>query len=263
MADERTARLLDRFVTDIRSIVPVVAVWAHGSLAGGDYQEGRSDLDLVAVLERPCRPGEERRLVETHENLTGAEPLASHLHCGYLAAGELADPARDHLVWAHEELFRRPVTPISRRELHEFGLVLHGEAPAALLPPVPAEQLAAFVVEDLTTFWRPALDHPERWLEDIWVDLGLLTLARASVTLRDGTLITKGQALGVLRELGAPAEVVDDIRRRRYDDPGPASPEWLGRRARLSRGFLGPAIDRVAAEVSTRTASPPSPSRAG
>ena len=52
------------------------------------------------------------------------------------------------------------VTPVTRRELHDFGLVLYGEAPAALLPPVTGEQLAEFVVQDLESFWLPSLDHP-------------------------------------------------------------------------------------------------------
>ena len=57
--------------------------------------------------------------------------------------------------------------------------------------------------------------------EDIWVDLGLLTFARATVTLREGRLISKRQALAVLPVLGAPAEVVEDITRRRYGQHGP------------------------------------------
>jgi hypothetical protein len=142
----------------------------------------------------------------------------------------------------------RPVTPVTRRELHDFGLVLYGQPPAALLPAVTDEQLANFVVKDLVNFWRPALDHPERWLRDIWVDLGLLTLARALVTLRTGRLITKAEALDVLTNQGAPAEVVDDIRQRRYGDPRPASDQWIHHRANLALTFLGPAIDQVVAD---------------
>jgi hypothetical protein len=137
---------------------------------------------------------------------------------------------------------------VTRRELHDFGLVVHGEEPAALLPPVTGGQLAAFVAQDLEGFWLPSLDHPPRWDRDIWVDLGLLTLARATVTLRDGRLITKASALCVLTGLGAPAEVVDDIRQRRYGDPGPASPQWIARRAELTRTFLRPAIERALAQ---------------
>jgi hypothetical protein len=248
MTDEATSRLLGRFVSAIRPVVPLVSVWAHGSLAGGDYQPGRSDLDLIAILSRPCTTGEEQRLREVHEGLGNAFALASRLHCSYCAAGELDDASRSHLTWAHEELMRRRVTPVTRRELFDFGLVLYGEEPAALLPPVTDEQLAEFVVRDMESFWLPSLDHPERWDRDIWVDLGLLTLARATVTLRDGKLITKAQALCVLTELGAPAEVVDDIRQRRYGDPGPASRRWIARRAELTLAFLRPAIEQLVSQ---------------
>ena len=145
---------------------------------------------------------------------------------------------------------RRRVTPVTRRELSDFGLVLYGEEPAALLPPVTDEQLAEFVVQDMESFWLPSVGHPERWNRDIWVDLGLLTLARATVTLRDGTLITKAKALSVLNELDAPAEVVDDIRQRRYGNPGPASEQWIARRAELTRTFLRPAIEQLLSQWS-------------
>jgi hypothetical protein len=248
MTDEATGRLLGAFVSAIQPVVPLVTVWAHGSLAGGDYQPGRSDLDLIAILSRPCTAAEEQRLGEVHENLGNAFDLASKLHCSYCAVGELDDVTRVHLTWAHEELMRRRVTPVTRRELSDFGLVMYGEVPAALLPPVTGEQLAEFVIQDMESFWLPSLDHPEQWDRDIWVDLGLLTLARATVTLRDGKLITKAEALSVLRELGAPPEVVDDISQRRYGDPGPASPRWLARRAELTLTFLRPAIEQLVSQ---------------
>ena len=248
IADEATAELLGRFVSAVQPILPLVSVWAHGSLAGGDYQPGRSDLDLIAVIERPGTAAEEQRVSEVHGSLRGTSQLASKLHCSYCAAAELDDPARLHLTWAHEQLMRRRVTPVTRRELHEFGLLLYGQEPAALLPLVTDKQVAEFVVSDLEGFWLPALDRRQRWDLDIWVDLGLLTLARATVTLQDGKLISKAEALGVLAGLGAPAEVVDDIRQRRYGDPGPAAPRWITRRAELTRAFLEPAIRQLLAQ---------------
>ncbi|MGA5265398.1 nucleotidyltransferase domain-containing protein [Streptomyces lydicamycinicus] len=253
--DRATADLLDRFLAALRPRLPLLrALWAHGSLAGGDYQEGRSDLDLIAIVDRPCTPDEERQLAELHETLDRTDPLAAKLHCSYLAADETADPDRLHLTWAHRELKRRTVTPVTRRELHTFGRVLHSDTPAALLPPVTDAQLAAYIRTDLRDYWRPTLENPELWLQDIWVDLGLLVLARATVTLRDGTLISKGEALDVLGELGAPDEVIADIRNRRYGlvapppPPGSADPsDWLIRRADLTRAFLGPALDRTLA----------------
>ncbi|GAA4889915.1 nucleotidyltransferase domain-containing protein [Streptomyces coeruleoprunus] len=242
--DPDTAGLLDRFTAALRQALPLTALWAHGSLAGGDYRPGRSDLDLVAVLHRPWTPEERQRLLALHRRLDADVPLAAKLHCAYVAAGALDDPARDHPAWAHRELLHRPVTLVTRRELHAFGRVLAGPPPAGVVPEVTDGQLHDHIVEDLAGYWRPAVDHADRWLQDVWVDLGLLTLARAHETLRSGRLITKGQALDVLAALGAPADVVADIRRRRYDaDPDPATAAWRARRAELTRSFLAPALD--------------------
>ncbi|MER6071267.1 nucleotidyltransferase [Streptomyces sp. NPDC001817] len=239
-----TTSLLDRFLDGLTPLRPR-AVWAHGSLAGGDYQEGRSDLDLIAVLPGPVGLGTVRRVVALHRRLRTV-PLAAKLHCSYLTPAGLDDPDRSHLTWAHGQVMRRPVTPVTRRELHDFGRVLHGEPPAGLLPAVPERQLNDFVVRDQRDYWRPAVDKARLWRQDAWVDLGLLTFARATVTLRDGRLISKREALDELVSLGAPAELVADITRRRYDDhPAPAAEDWLTRRAELTCAYLAPAIDTL------------------
>jgi hypothetical protein len=240
----QTDALLDRFLAHLAPLEPV-AVWAHGSLAGGDYQEGRSDLDLIAVLDG-IGPRTVWRLALLHARLR-REPLAARLHCSYLTPATADDPGRAHLTWAHQELFKRPVTPVTRTELHSFGRVLHGRPPAGLLPPVPEGQLAEFVVRDQRDYWRPAVDNAPLWDLDIWVDLGLLTHARVSATLRDGRLISKREALDLLPRLGAPGEVVEDIRTRRYGTPVPPTGEWTARRADLTRAYLGPAIDALVA----------------
>lgn len=238
-----TDALLTRFVHDLMPLRPL-ALWAHGSLAGGDYQEGRSDLDLIAVVPGPLTLGTVRGVIRTHRRLR-AEPLAAGLHCTYLTPAASADPGAAHLTWAHGHVMRRPVTPVTRRELHDFGRVLHGAPPAGLLPPVPDGQLHEFVLRDQRDYWRPKVDRARLWRHDVWVDLGLLTFARATVTLREGRLIAKREALAELTALGAPAEVVEDITRRRYGAPAPRGGAWLARRAELTRAYLGPAIDAL------------------
>ncbi|MFE7761542.1 nucleotidyltransferase [Streptomyces sp. NPDC057438] len=233
-----TAALVGRFLDGLRDLTPL-ALWAHGSLGGGDYQEGRSDLDLIAVLDGPVTARTAWRVGRLHAGLRHT-PLAANLHCSYPTPGTAAaDAGRPHLTWAHGRLFRRTITPVTRRELLTFGLVLHGEPPGALLPPVSDTELDAFVLRDQRDFWRPAVDRAHLWDQDVWVDLGLLTLARATVTLREGRLITKREALDLLPALGAPAEVVEDIARRRYGRRAGRVPH----RGELTRLFLGPAID--------------------
>ncbi|MFG2952777.1 nucleotidyltransferase [Streptomyces sp. NPDC048291] len=241
-----TETLLARFVRELSALDPV-AVWAHGSLAAGDdYQEGRSDLDLIAVLPGPVTPPVVWKIAVAHARLR-ALPLAPVLHCTYLTPSTAADPARSHLTFAYGQLFKRPVSPVTRRELHAFGRVLHGRAPAGLLPAVGDRELGDYVVRDQRDYWRRAVDKAPLWTRDVWVDLGMITFARAGVTAREGRLISKREALDLLPALGAPVEVVDDIRSRRYGDPAPPTEEWTARRARLTRDYLGPAIDALTA----------------
>ena len=242
---EEARPLLDRFTADLSGVVPLVALWAHGSLALGDFQPGRSDLDMVALVETRLSGAQQQDLRRVHAALQDEVPLAEKLHCSYVARPELADTDRSHLTWAHGELFDRIVSPVSRRELSQGGLCLCGPAPAAVLPPVSDQELADYVRGDLADYWYPATDRSDVWLYDIWVDLGLLTFARATVTLREGRLITKREAFDVLTGLGAPAAVVRDIYERRYRDPEPISADWRTERGQRTRTYLRAAIKQV------------------
>jgi predicted nucleotidyltransferase len=237
--DEAVQPLLDGFVTSVRSVAAVKAVWLHGSLALGDYQLGRSDLDVIVVVSEPPPPA----VADVHRALIRSDPLASKLHCSYMT--DLADLSVRHPTFAQERYFDRPVTPVTRRELAIGNRTLFGPTPAELLPAVTDEELFAFVRRDLREFWLPATRKRANWYADIWVDLGLLTIARAHVTLATGDLITKRAAFDVLPRLGAPADVVEDVRRRRYGSDVRTGPWWRHTRAGLARRFARTAIPAV------------------
>jgi hypothetical protein len=237
--DEAVQQVLDGFVTSVREVAAVKAVWLHGSLALGDYQLGRSDLDVIVVTSSPPPSA----VAEVHRQLIRDFPLAAKLHCSYMT--ELADLSVRYPTFAHQRYFDRPVSPVTRRELAIGNRTLFGPAPAELLPATTDQELFAHVRRDLSDFWLPATRKRTNWYADIWVDLSLLTLARAHVTLATGDLITKRAAFDVLPHLGAPTEVVEDIRRRRYGPESRTGPWWRHTRAGLTRRFVSTAIPAV------------------
>jgi hypothetical protein len=184
-------------------------------------------------------------IADVHRRLIERDPLASKLHCSYLPASELADAAVRHPTFAQGRYFDRPVTPVTRRELALGNRSLFGPPPSSLLPATTDGELTEFIRRDLHDFWLPVTRKRTAWYTDIWVDLGLLTLARAHVTLTTGELITKRAALDVLPTLGAPADVVADITSRRYGPPRRTNPWWRHRRAVLTRRFLASGIPAV------------------
>ncbi|WP_328998822.1 nucleotidyltransferase domain-containing protein [Kribbella sp. NBC_00709] len=239
MIDEAVQCVLDGFVTSVCKVAAVEAVWLHGSLALGDYQLGRSDLDVIVVTSSPPPPA----VADVHRQLIREWPLAAKLHCSYMT--ELADLSVRHPTFAHQRYFDRPVTPVTRRELAIGNRALFGPAPSELLPETTDEELFAFIRHDLDDFWLPATRKRSNWYADIWVDLSLLTIARAHVTLATGDLITKRAAFDVLPYLGAPADVVEDVRRRRYGPAFRTGPWWRHTRAGLTRRFVSTAIPAV------------------
>jgi Nucleotidyltransferase domain len=235
MEDEAVRTLLDCFVSSIGDVAPMVAVWVHGSLALGDFVPGRSDLDLVCVTDGPIP--DPAALERFHRDLL-AVPHGPKLHCTYVPLDAIADPALRHPTFAQERYFDRPVSPVARRELTLGDLSLSGPPPSSLLPATTDEVLAAFIRHDLDTFWYPVTAKRLPWLRDIWVDLSLITYARAATTLRTGALITKREALTLLPTLGASPEVVHDIHTARYSPPRRKSLRWRTHRAHLTRTFL-------------------------
>jgi hypothetical protein len=237
--------LLDRFTADVSQVVSLIALWAHGSLALGDFQPGRSDLDLIALVSAGISGTQRRQLEGVHRAIVKDAVLGAKLHCSYVVRSELPDDSRPHLTWAGGRLFDRPVSPVSRRELCTGGLCLYGPVPAGLVPSVTDQELADFIRDDLRARWRPVTGKPYLWLRDMWVDLGLLTLARASVALDQGRLITKKEALDVLAGLGAPRDVLTDIHQRRYEAERPISIRWRIKRGYLARAFVRAGIDQI------------------
>ncbi|GAB3819888.1 nucleotidyltransferase domain-containing protein [Kribbella italica] len=240
VSDEAVQQLLDGFVASTAAL-PAQAIWIHGSLALGDFVPSRSDLDLVCVLPGLVDPAAIKAI---HRPLTS--PLGRRLHCTYVPVDGLADPAVRHPTFAQEHYLTRPVTPVTRRELALSDLSLFGPPPSSLLPATTDAELADFVRADLLTFWYPVTAKRTPWLRDIWIDLAMVTLARAETTLRTGALITKQAALAHLPTLGAPAAVVHDIHQRRYGGAVDRSLSWRRHRAELTRTYLRAKIPAVA-----------------
>ncbi len=234
------APVVPAFAAEVRAGAGVVAFYVGGSLALGDYQPGRSDLDLVAIIEAPLSRSEQRSLTALHQRT--AEPK---LHCAYVPRAEVDDVDRPHLAWAHQELFRRPFSGIARAELLRGGITVYGPLPADLIPPVSAAGLVRAARTELAGYWRRALRFPRRWRTDLHVDLGLTTLARADATIFEGRLLTKSEAIARLPSMGVPEALADQIAGRRRGDEPVLTADEVRDRAVFVRRFMRDGIDRL------------------
>jgi hypothetical protein len=207
--------MLEEFGREMRPVADVTGLYVGGSLATGDYRAGVSDLDLVAIVQRPLSSRDRRRVGRTHRQFIAHYPAAKKLHCVYVPIGYVDDIAERHVTWAAQRLFRRPFSGVARAEVLRYGWAVFGPEPGTLIPAISDDELRRAVRRELAGYWTRALRWPWIWLRDFFIDLSVLTLVRAEATLVDGELITKRAALARLDRLGVPAALAEQIRRRR------------------------------------------------
>ena len=194
----QVSRLLSELADSLSRETSLRALYAVGSLAGGDYVPGVSDLDMVAVLAATLDPAQGSNVGAMHRRLRRDYGSAAKLHCRYVVDTELDDWARDHPAWDGRRFRSGPLTGVARVELLRGGLVISGPLPGELIPGVDDDQLRAAVRAELTGYRSTATTWRLPWLRDLYVDLGLLTLPRAAAALDSGALISNREALDQL-----------------------------------------------------------------
>ena len=203
---------VDALVEGLAGIAPVSDVWLTGSLAIGDHHPGASDIDLVALTAGPMTRANLDRVVNLHRHIDASDGRGSALGCAYVDLDRWGTIEWRHPTWTHGQLVERPVSPIARAELLAHGVALVGRDPHRLLPPMSNDDVRGAARAELTGYWTWAAARPWLFLETGFADLALVTMARARHTLGTGELLSKTDAVALVR---APAAVVDEIRRRR------------------------------------------------
>ena len=224
--------------TRLRSLLAdeLVGVYAGGSFALGDFDAGRSDLDVVAVTRGRLRRDRKRRIVRAlrHEALPcparGLElvvyraEIAGHPtdEAGFelnLNTGERVDDRVDFEPGTVE----RHWFPVDRAILADRGVALCGPPAAEVFAPMPRELL------------RPVIRESLEWhrLHGSGDDDAVLNACRASRYLCDGTWSSKGEAgEWALGRVADPGLVTAALRSR-------------SRRAQLGRDRVEALIDEV------------------
>lgn len=211
--DPRTEAALRELTDRLTAVGGVEAIWVGGSLATGDHVPGVSDLDLVAITDRPVTGTLLDAITAIHRSLDADEARGLDLGCQYVDVARLTDLDAEHPTWTHGDLVERNVSLVTRVELALHGVALAGPSPGELLPPDTARQVRLAAQLELTGYWTRAARRPWMFVRlPVMVDLGLTSMARARHSIRTGELLTKSAAI---ERAAAPEWLKDQLRARR------------------------------------------------
>ncbi len=193
--------VLRAFLSDVQAVLGdyFVGLVVHGSLASGDFDPQRSDIDFVVVTAGPLPEGLIAALSALHARLAASGlKWATKLEGGYIPLDALrrCDRARARHPWhgvnghfAVEQLGSDWV--IQCHVIREQGIALAGPAPQALIAPILPDDLRRAQRATLREWWAPQLEHPVRLHSREYQAYAVLTMCRALYTLQHGTVVSK------------------------------------------------------------------------
>src|SRR5947209_7975495 len=146
-------------------------MYLSGSLALGDFDARRSDIDLVVATRTGIARGQFQALRRMHTRFNaGSSPWATEVEAAYwpLRALRRHDPAHarhPHIQRGAEEVLRLddfgPDWVIQRHLLREHGIVLAGPDPRDLIDAVSRDDMRRAMVALMRDWWAPVADDPE------------------------------------------------------------------------------------------------------
>ena len=194
------ASALGTYLEIADSTVPglVEGLYVVGSYALDDWQPGRSDIDVVAVLAEPATDVDYGSLLTVHALLNEHQPRP-FIDGPYLAWADLiAAPATGlHRPWALDgELHHNgdcfEINPVTWHTLATYGITVRGPAAEKLNIWHEVEERVRFVIDNLSTYWHQlaesvveASEQPESSFDLAsfeWCALGALRLHYTAFT---------------------------------------------------------------------------------
>ena len=204
---------LTLLLSNMRAILGdhLIGLYLGGSLALGDFNPDRSDIDFIAVLLEEPSPETILALEKMHTGLwsTGST-WARKLDGSYVPQHVLrrwdSNATPCPFVEGNEFYMTNQGSAVVQRHIiRQHGLVVAGPDPGTLVDPLDAGDLRNALRDNLENWWRPLLENPSWVRQSKKQPFAILTLCRALYTLEHGSVASKPVAARwVMQTIGEP-----------------------------------------------------------
>lgn len=235
----------------------LLGLYLYGSFVDGGLH-AHSDIDLLAVIDRPLSDGERLEVMQRLLRLSAppGDAALRPLEVTFLVLSDIVPwryPARRELQfgeWLRSEVEAGVIAPaepdpdvaVLVTQARDKGIALHGPSASELLPQVPDQHVRdaiATMMPEVARNWRGEEKH------------ALLTLARMWITLQTGGIVAKDVAASRIGS-AIPEAHRPVLEHARAVYLGTAADEWDSWRDRTGPcvSFMEQAITRLLAEPS-------------
>ena len=187
------------FLAAVDEVAPglVVGGYLVGSAVHGDYRPGKSDVDVVALVDGALSPPMVDGLAELQRRFPRLDGI--YVTAEQLATGEVPEAHFHHGQLHPHDAYG--ATPVTRRELVTLGEHVRGPAIDSLEVRDDPIELLVWVRENLHTYWADWVRKAAGWsllslyaLIPRGIEWCVLGTARMACTLSTGAVVSKTAA---------------------------------------------------------------------
>lgn len=180
----------------------IESVYLYGSVALGDFIEGSSDIDFIAILREPPKVSDIESISAAHKAVEIEFPQTDIMGA-YLLASDLGKPHADsaplltyYNKQVHSNGYGSDINPITWWVLKNHGIKMYG-SDQSFHYDIATENLVRYVIDNLNTYWISWIDRLDEisitQLDEAveWCTLGML---RQLYTLKEHRIKSKVEA---------------------------------------------------------------------
>jgi hypothetical protein len=192
--------LLEIIFTGVKEILAdkFYGMYLFGSLASGDFNEDRSDIDFVIVTTDQLPDILISKLQDFSNQIIKLDnKWTKKLEGSFIPVSDFKNNSINKTypsistggIFGYDN--KEITNPIQRQVLREHGITLFGPNPNTFIDPVDDYELKQATIDSLHHWWKPQIDNPERLTHRDYQAYAVLTMCRMLYTLKNGVIVSK------------------------------------------------------------------------
>lgn len=168
---------INNLLTEFCTLLPIilkddlVGIYLFGSLAYGDFVEGRSDMDILVITNHLVTDRQYKEINKMHQDLEQKYPQwAGRIECSYtpISMFKSAVPPGDRPYFGESKLSMATYGNewiINNYLLYHHGITLLGPEIKTLIPEINISDVQKACLQDFGTEWLPKIGD-SNWLDN-------------------------------------------------------------------------------------------------
>lgn len=187
----------------------LIGLYLTGSLTYGDFHTNSSDIDFLAIVDRPSSKKQLAQLQYMHKWIDTSYPTwAERIEGSYITQHMLSsiDPPKTPRSYINEGTLRTDGALygnewlLNLHVLYECGIALIGPNPKELVKAIDIKQVRAASRKDLYEEWAPKLQNPSSLADSHLQAYSILTLSRILHRVQNDEVVSKRAASSWVKE---------------------------------------------------------------